>query len=354
MASRAPHSSTALRRDRGISRRSFFLGSAGLAGAASTGLLTGCGNGAGASGGDGGLTAVDYQLAWLRNIQFAGDFAAVENGYFEDNGIDVDLLAGGPSVDGIAVVGGGSAPVGLARSNEIVVARGTGYPVRAIGVILQDNPFGMMYRPDDPITSLEEMYGRTVAVADSSQAEVEGAMERQGLDPSEVNFVPKSPDPSVLPEGQVDAYWGFVSTEAAVLTAEDVDVDWVLMSDLGERASANVLFATEDAIEQEPEMLTNVLRAVIAGWQWAVDNVEEAAELVAEDYAEDDVAVDVAVEQMRAQVPLIEGGAAEQDGIGALRPDVFEENIELSLDSGLIDEELDVEDVIDPQFFEAL
>lgn len=294
-------------------------------------------------------TSIDFQLAWIKSMQFAGPFMAEEQGYYDEMGVDVELLGGGPSVDAITVVTSGSAMVGLADSNEIAVARGQGIPVVALAAAFQKSPFAMISLSESPVLTLEDQYGKTVAVSDSSRPTIEALMEREGLDPSQVDFVPKNPDPSVLADGQVDAYWGFVTSEAAVLAARGVEIESVLLADLGETTYANTYFVTEDTLENDRDALVSFLAAEIAGWEWAVENPDEAARIINESYQSEDEELNVMEQQSQAQLDLITAGGGD---LLAVDPAVFEANIDAAVGSGLIDEAFDVSEMVDTSVLE--
>ena len=289
------------------------------------------------------VQSLSMQLAWIKNMQFPGPYMAEEQGYYDEYGLEVELLGGGPSVDAITVVASGEALIGMADSNEIAVARGQGIPVVALGAAFQKSPFGMITLAEAPIDSLEGMYGKTVAVSDSSRPTIEALMEREGLDPSQVEFVPKNPDPSVLPDGAVDAYWGFVSSEGAVLTARGVDVTWTLLSDLGEPTYANTYFVMEETLESDRDLIVSVMAADLAGWQYSVDNVEDTVAITQSDYQSEDAEYDIMLEQHRAQLDLITPNAE----LLTLDPAIFEANIESAIAGDLLDEAYPVDELID-------
>jgi NitT/TauT family transport system substrate-binding protein len=283
------------------------------------------------------------QLSWIKNMQFPGPYMATEQGYYDEYGLDVELLGGGPSVDSITVVASGASIIGMADSNEIAVARGQGIPVVALGAAFLKSPFGMITLADAPIDTLEGMYGMTVAVSDGSRPTIEALMEREGLDPSQVDFVPKNPDPSVLPDGAVDAYWGFVSSEGAVLKARGVDVVWTLLSDLGEPTYANTYFTMQETLEENRDLIVSIMAADLAGWQYSVDNVEDTVRITQADYQDEDAEYEIMLEQHRAQIDLI-----SPDGVLlTMDPAVFEANIESAIAGGLLDEAISVDEVVD-------
>ncbi len=335
---------TSHRTGQNIDRRTFVrrAGASGLLAVPGLStLLTACG---GEEPGAGGRVA--YQLAWLKNMQFAGQFRALKEGVYKKNGLEISLMAGGPSVNVATVVSSNNALVGLGASNEIVVARGTGTPVRAIAAAFQKSPFGLISLAESSITTLEGQYGKTVAVSDESRPILESLMEGQGLDPGRVKFVPKSPDPSVLPDGQVQGYWGFVSTEAAVLQSRGVEIETVLLSDLGAPTQENVLFATDETIESQRELLVSLLKADIAGHKAYLDDVPGTAKLVLDGFDEQGGDVGLLTKQGEAQAKLINTGDAVDKGLLWVSPGIFEQNIRSAVDSKLIDKAFPAEDAV--------
>lgn len=288
---------------------------------------------------------IAMQLAWLKNMQFPGPYMATEQGYYEQFGLDVELLGGGPSVDSITVVASGNALIGMADSNELAVARGQGIPVVSLGAAFQKSPFGMITLAEAPIDTLEGMYGKTVAVSDSSRPTVEALMEREGLDPSQVEFVPKNPDPSVLVDGAVDAYWGFVSSEGAVLRSRGVDVVWTLLADLGEPTYANVYFVMEETLEENRDLVVSIMAADLAGWTYSVNNIEDTVRITESDYQTEDGEYDIMIQQHTAQVELIDPTGSGD--LLTIDPAIFVANIESAISGGLLDEAYDVNEVID-------
>lgn len=287
--------------------------------------------------------ALNLQFGWLKNMQYGGPYMATEQGYYDDLGIEVNHLTGGPSVDTISVVTSGNADVGLSNSDELAVARGQGIPVVMLAAAFQRSPNSMISLAEAPVRTLEEQYGKTVAISDSTRPIVEALMIERGLDPARVNFVPKSDNPAVLADGQVDVYWGFITTEAAVLRARGVEVEAVPISDFGFRTYGNVYFTTEENLAEKREEIQKLVAADLAGWQWMVDNPVETAELTYEKYQEADEELDVVIEQSEAFVEVITAG---DDELLYMDPAVVEANIQTALDSELIDEPVAVDQVL--------
>jgi ABC-type nitrate/sulfonate/bicarbonate transport system substrate-binding protein len=334
-----------------MGRRRFLARSGGLmlGAAVLPAFLAACGDddtpAAAGAAADGSLTPLAFQLGWLKGVQFGGHFAGIEQGYFAAEGVEPDFRSGGPNIDQISVVTSGQALIGDAGSDELVVARAAGLPVVAIAAGFQRSPFALMSLADAPIESLADMIGKTIAVSDGSRPQVEGLMEKEGLDPTEVDFVPKNPDPSVLPDGAVDGYFGFSTNEGTTLKEAGIDIVTTFASDLGALTYANVLFTTDEALAENRDLLLRFLRADVQGWQWAIDNPQELAEVVIEKYAAEGLELGPQAAEAAAQVELIDTGDAAENGLFWIDAPTFELNIADALAAGLIEEEIDAADV---------
>src|ERR1700738_1039732 len=83
-----------------------------------------------AAQGSGGT--VSWQLGWTKSVQFGGFFAAIEKGFYKEEGITPELRAGGPQINPVSLVAGGGAMLGDAGSFDVIRARAAGVPIKAI------------------------------------------------------------------------------------------------------------------------------------------------------------------------------------------------------------------------------
>ena len=90
-----------------------------------------------ASGGGGATTKVKFQLQWVAQAQFAGYYAALDQGYYTAEGLDVSLLLGGPQVDNVQVVASGGADIGTAWLPKMLQSRENGTDLVSIAQVFQ-------------------------------------------------------------------------------------------------------------------------------------------------------------------------------------------------------------------------
>ncbi|MDQ8023579.1 MAG: ABC transporter substrate-binding protein [Moraxellaceae bacterium] len=233
-----------------------------------------------------GLDQITVQMNWLKLVQYAGHFVALERGFFRDEKLDVVYKAGGPGVDSIALVAAGQADIGDRDPMNVALARSKGMPVRAIGCVYQGSLSGMMSLKSKPIRSFQDMRGKTIAVGAQRRAVVMTLLKRAKVDPSTINFVPTGGDPAVLATGQVDAYMGLATNEGLSLQLRGIDVEVVSMADLGDVDASMTLFATEQTLATRRDVMTRWMRAVSKGWAAFAANPEEGARLTVQKYGQ--------------------------------------------------------------------
>jgi ABC-type nitrate/sulfonate/bicarbonate transport system substrate-binding protein len=307
----------------------------------------------GAAGPSKSPETVVYQMGWVKSVQFGGHFAAVEHNDFQDEGIKADFRAGGPNVDPITIVASGQALIGDRGSTDLILARAKGVPVKAFGAIFQKSPYALMSLKSKPIRTLKDMVGKTIALPDVRRATVIGLLRRAGIDEAKVTFVPVGTDPSILATGQVDGYFGFATNQGIVLRSRGVDIEIAYLSDLGDVAYAQALFATDETIAAKRDLLVRWLRADIRGWQWAVDNPEAVAKLMVDKYGQKGLDLNAQTAEAKAQAELITAGDAARKGVLWISAEVFDQAIKLASESGLIKSAFAPGDVMTAAIVEA-
>jgi len=110
-------------------------------------------------------TPITVQLSWLHQAQFAGFYAADQQGYFADEGLDVSFIEGGPEVDFISPVAKGAAQFGVAQPADAILARAKGLPVRSIDVIYRRSPIIFFSLADSGIIRPQDFVGKKFRTA---------------------------------------------------------------------------------------------------------------------------------------------------------------------------------------------
>lgn len=321
-------------------------------------LLSACGgeesNQASAGGGK-SFGTVKTQLSWIKNVEFAGWWIALENGYFDDEGVTAEFLAGGPSAPkGEATVIGGSSDLGLDTSLiPFMSAIGSGADLVMFAAQFQINPSGLLSLADNPVNVPEDLVGKRIGVQENSGGEriIDGIFKVNKL-PLEREYVPVGFDPSPLLEGACDVYTCYVTNQPLIL--EDKNIDYVVKTndEFNQPNYANFVFGKRSYVEENHDALVGWLRATIKGWQ---DNRADAA-LGAEVSVAQGKALGLKLDQQtrenEAQIPLMENELTRDKGLFWISKEALEGPMYKALRAAGYNNLPDVDSIVDLSILE--
>ena len=131
------------------------------------------------------LTPVTVQLRWTHQAQFAGFYAADQNGEYTAEGLAVTFLEVGPDVDIHASVLQGSAQFGVAGADTLILKRAQGDPFKAIASIYRHNPLVFITLEESGITRPQDFAGKTILVASFNTAILHAMTSHAGVTPDQ-------------------------------------------------------------------------------------------------------------------------------------------------------------------------
>ncbi|MFI8592894.1 ABC transporter substrate-binding protein [Microbacterium sp. NPDC078428] len=273
------------------SRRRFAAAGAGIAVAALA--LTACAGGSGSEtsespAGEEGYGDLTLQLSWILNEEFAGEYFADSNGYFDEAGFSSVNLVPGPST-GVAELVSGTADIALSDSVSIGSAvANEGAPLKIIGATFQSNPFTILSLADGgDIATPEDLIGKRIGVQDSNTTLFNALLAANDIDPSELTIVPVQYDPAPLVNGEVDGFVAYLTNEAISVEMEGLDTTNLAFAENGLPFVAETFTVTDEQIANNREMLKAFLVAEIKGWTDALADPQAAADLAIETYGAD-------------------------------------------------------------------
>lgn len=226
------------------------------------------------------------QLDWMFNVQFAGLLLADHLGLYQQQGVDVVIQ---PWAEGLVVpdeVAANPLMIGCAEQNLILDAQANGAPLKAIATMFQASPYALMALPDSGITTLSDLAGKTVGVHLDGVKVMELVKGINNLPDIQVVEVPYDNKLDRLLTGEMDALQCYAVDEPIGFIQQVGQAPTLLpMDEYGYKAYAQVFFATDTLLEQQPEQVRAFLEASFAGWQQALADIPSAAQRVAETYA---------------------------------------------------------------------
>ena len=312
-------------------------------------LLCGCGASAG-NNETSGLKELDVVLDWYPNALHAFLYVAIEKGYYEEEGLKVNIRFPSNANDAISLVAAGQADIGLYYQQDVIQARAQqDVPVKSIGAVVQGPLNIVLSLEEKGITSAEDLVGKTIGYAGTelSEALIRSIMQYVGADYSDVTMIDVGFDlMSSMTTGNVDATIGcLVNHEVPQMEEEGFSVNWFDLDDYGVPTYYEGIFlASDETIANDSETLQAFLRASAKGFADMKADPEAAlATLLANQNAENfPLSETVERKSMGVLIPMMETA----DAAFLSQSDAcWQENIDWMLEQGLIDAAVPLDDV---------
>ncbi len=254
-------------------------------------------------------TQLPFALDWKFEGPSAAYFAAIDNGHFAAEGLDVTIEAGDGSVNTIPKIATGAFPVGFGDINSVIkfLDQNPGAPVTAVMMIYDKPAFAIVGRKSLGVTGPKDLEGRVLGAPppDGAWAQFPAFASANGLDVSKITVEPvgfPTREP-MLAEGNVAAITGFSFSSVLNLKRLGVpedDISNILMADHGLELYGNAILANTDWAAANEETLKAFLRGVAKGWQDVI--VDPAAGI--ESLIQRNPAADKALETERLQMSI--------------------------------------------------
>jgi diguanylate cyclase (GGDEF)-like protein/PAS domain S-box-containing protein len=226
---------------------------------------------------------VILQLKWKHQFQFAGYYAAQQQGFYKKFGLDVEIRehSGKPP---IKVVIDGEAQYAVSSAN-VLIHRAKGYPVVALAAIYQHSPYALLVRADSGIQQVSDLSGRRVMLGTGTQdAALHAMFKRGGLSEAAYIRLPSSFDANALLTRETDAFNAYVTDQAFLLNEAGVQPRYIKPQDYGIDFYGDVLITNEREISENPRRVEHFRQATLEGWAYALSHVEEIVDLILEKY----------------------------------------------------------------------
>ena len=244
--------------------------------------MTGCG-----SEEESGLTKITFCLDWTPNTNHTGIYAAQAQGWYEEAGLEVDIVQ--PPENGAAhMCASGEAQFAIEAQDTMAASLALDEPlgITAVAGLIQHNTSGIMSRAGDGIDTPKGLTGRTYSTWDSpiELAMLKNVVDADGGDFDKVKLIPNdiTDEPAALSAKQTDAVWVFEGWSKVNAQVSGVDVDYFAFSDIDPTFDyyTPVIIANNDFLAEDPEAAKAFLAATARGYQFAVENPEEAADML--------------------------------------------------------------------------
>ena len=230
---------------------------------------------------------VTFVLDWTPNTNHTGVYVALEKGFFEEAGLQVTVVQ--PPDDGAEVlVAAGKAQFGVSFQDSMLpaVVGENAMPITAVAAVLQHNTSGIISRQGEGMDHPAGMEGKKYATWDLpiEKATLEQVVEDDGGDFSKVELIPSTvtDEVSALQSHQVDAIWVFYGWAGVATEIAELPTDYFSFTDINPVFDyyTPVLIGNTDWLAENPDTAKAFLAAVRKGYEYAVENPEDAADIL--------------------------------------------------------------------------
>jgi NitT/TauT family transport system substrate-binding protein len=209
-------------------------------------------------------TKVALLLNWYPEAEHGGFYAAQVHGIYEKYGLDVDIQPGGKNTVVPQSLTLGRVQFGVANADDVLVARNQDVPLVALMAPIQDGPRCIMVRADSGITSFEQLKNVTLQI-DSTRPYIP-FLKSKGLLDDSVKLAPYFGSVAQLVAGPGYAAQGYNFSEPFMARQQGVEVNQLMMSDIGYNPYASLLVATSDYVDGNADVCKRMVQASVEGW----------------------------------------------------------------------------------------
>lgn len=296
------------------------------------------------------LEDVTVILDYVANTNHTGMYVALDQGYYEEQGLNVNIVE--PTEGATAtLVAVGKGDFGISYQEDVTIALASEdpLPIRAIAALIQHNTSGFATYADKNITSVKDFEGKTYAGwgGPGESAVLNAVMTQAGADFSKLNIVTSDGAGFAALKDQVDIMWFFEAWDNVKCELADFPINYTPVRDLDERLDyyTPVIIASEETLEQKPEMVRRFLAATEKGYLYAIENPEESAEILHKYTPDYDMEL-----LSRSQAYLTDKYMEDSETWGTMKDSVWDNYTDFMVEYGVIDKDIPAADCYTNEF----
>ena len=256
----------------------------------------------------GAADAVTVQLKSHHQSQFAGLYVADAKGFYRAEGLDVrhrEWKLGDRSP--IEQVVSGAADFGITSQARFLTEREKGARIVAVAAIYQRSPVVFLTLKRSNIKHPRDFAGKTIAFAPTHEVVLQGVLKRVGIDVKDLKRMPYGFDLAAFYKGDTAIWAGHAVHQPVDARLGGHEVTVISPDDYGVPGYDDILFVAEDLLRRKPAVVERWVRAVVRGWRYAIEHVDEAITITCA--LSETLKRDKQAGMLQASIPLIHTGA---------------------------------------------
>jgi NitT/TauT family transport system substrate-binding protein len=216
---------------------------------------------------------IQIQLNWFPDPEFGGYYAALLHGDYAAEGLNVEVVAGGPDVSVIPKLALGRVEFGVANADEVLLARKEGADIVAVMAVMQDSPRCIMVHESSGIRSLDQLANLTLAMGEGNPF---AQYLKAHVPLTNVRIVAYAGSVAKFLLDKDFAQQGYVFSEPLVARRQGGDPRALMLSDIGFNPYTGLVVTHRQLIETDPKLVARFVRATRRGWRRYLENPQQA------------------------------------------------------------------------------
>jgi len=231
------------------------------------------------------LKDVTLMLDWFPNTNHTGIYVALEKGYYEEQGLNVEIQEPGEGLSAEQVVASGQSDFAISYQEALTQARSTGIPIVSIAAIIQENTSAFASLKEANITSPKDFEGKRYGGwgSPTEEAVLKALSDKYGIDYSKIEQVTLGQTDFFQSIGRdADFEWIYYGWDGVEALRQGIELNYIFLKDIDPALNyyTPIIVTSEEKIEQNPDMVKAFMAATAKGYDFAIKNPEEAANIL--------------------------------------------------------------------------
>ncbi len=297
------------------------------------------------------LEKLNFLIDWKPSPDYIPFYIAKEKGFFQEQGFDVEVVEGDGGPSSVQLISTGTYKIGTVPASSLITLKSKGGKLKSIAAIYQKTPTAILSLKETGIKTPQDLYGKKLGYNPASMVTQEywAFAEKVGLDRSkiketEIGWVKGE----LLVSGKVDAQVEWISNVLVAMETEGHAVDALWFADYNFDAYGETLAVNEEFLSQNPKKVKKLLKAVIKGWEYTLNNKDEAVKIFIDLFPEiDKTFARNALDQIEK---LTKGEITQEKGFGYQTNETWEATQDMLLGQSLINSKVDLDSLFTNEF----
>jgi len=232
------------------------------------------------------LKKVKFQLSWFDQFQFAGYYTAKENGYYEQMGLDVEIIPYKMNMNIPSLVSKGQVDFAVGREN-IILERANNYEnLRLIYATFQSSPLMLLTKNDSNIKTIKDFIGKKImsTLEDSSEVSIKAMITSENVNLNKLKLIKHTHNINDLINNKVDIISAYSSKTPFDLDKKGIKYRIFNPKDYGFNIYSDFLYTNNELVVEDIQTIEKFKQASIKGWKYAYSDIDKASELILKKY----------------------------------------------------------------------